>query len=220
LLKGADPNLQDSLGMTVLHYAVLQPHLPLIKLLIETGSSVHAIDREGRIPLHYLARCDENDVEISDLEEIVRLLSGGNTTTVSAALLNKPVSGLPRLTEDQSNRKRSSLVQKVTRVRNVISHRPEEDDARTPIEISLLGSRWKIARILAGFGAVMPPNMDVAPVIDLAVKDMQADIINLLLQYGAPTPPASVVTLVKSFISDSQTSRLQIMTSIRRLSAF
>jgi ankyrin repeat protein len=62
LSKGADPGLKDPSGRTALHYAMLRPHLPWVKLLIDAGCPVDAVDCNGSMPLHLLAARQEKTV--------------------------------------------------------------------------------------------------------------------------------------------------------------
>ncbi|KAJ5586714.1 ankyrin repeat-containing protein [Penicillium hispanicum] len=200
LSKGANPNLKDCMGMTVLHYVVLQPYLPLISLLVESGCLVDTVDQHGRTPLHYLARCDENDLDEEYLKEITSvLLSGEHHTRDSSALLNRPV--CHGGTGDQTQIANPSNVMKLIRNRNQVQSQVETDHMRTPIAIALLGSRWKMVRIFSDLGAVFPIDIDMSSVFENALGALEAEIIDLLLRYGVHPPPASVIILAKSFIA-------------------
>ncbi|KXG53452.1 uncharacterized protein PGRI_005020 [Penicillium griseofulvum] len=198
LSKGADPTLTDSLGMTVLHYAVLQPHVSLIKLLVQSGASVEALDHAGRTPLHYLARCDDN-INLKDLEQAVFLLCQKDTTELSPSLLNRPVSRSLPLSEDHGTAVRSLAITKAMRKNNRVSWSDEEDDSRTPLAIALLSNRWKVVDVLMRFGATFPTNIDLQAVLDNAIKDHEVNIVDILMQKGVQPPPFSLMTLIRAY---------------------
>jgi len=53
LLRGADPCLGDSCGMTPLHLAASQGDLPTIDMLIQAGANLEAADKFGCTSLHF-----------------------------------------------------------------------------------------------------------------------------------------------------------------------
>ncbi|KAJ5374309.1 hypothetical protein N7517_006315 [Penicillium concentricum] len=198
LSKGADPTLTDSVGMTVLHYAVLQPDVSLIKLLVQSGASVEALDNEGRTPLHYLARCDDN-VNLQDLEKVAFLLCRKGTAELSTILLNRPVSRPQPPGEDQGAALRSLTVTKAIQKNYRVSWISEDDDSRTPLAIALLGNRWKVIDVLMRFGATLPANIDLQAVLDNAIKDLEVNFVDVLLQNGVQPPPFSLITLIRGY---------------------
>lgn len=199
LSKGADPTLTDSLGMTALHFAVLQPHVPLVKILIDGGASVDALDCEGRTPLHYLARCDEN-VNVRDLEEVICFLCKKGDLEVSQNLLNQPVFRPSQPSDDPKNAVRSRMITQTTREGSHVSFDAVEDDSHTPLAIALLGNRWKVVNVLIRLGAAFPTNIDLQTVLITAVKQLDVNIVELLLQNGVKTPAYSLMTLIRAFI--------------------
>lgn len=54
--QGANPNAQDPMGFTALHYAVRAPTLQTIQALLERGADPHIRDRRGWAPLHVAVR--------------------------------------------------------------------------------------------------------------------------------------------------------------------
>ncbi|KAJ5964045.1 uncharacterized protein N7479_003921 [Penicillium vulpinum] len=199
LSKGADPMLADSFGMTVLHYAVLQPHVSLIELLVQSGASVEALDHEGRTPLHYFARCDDN-INMQDLEQTARLLCRKDTTELSPDFLNKRVTRPLNSSEEQESAVRSLTVTRTIRKNRIVSWIPENDDARTALAIALLGNRWKVADVLMRLGATFPTNIDFQSVWDNALKDLEANTVGLLLHNGMEPPPFSLMTLIRAYL--------------------
>ena len=67
--SGIDPNVQDELGMTALHWALynnklLSNHGDIILLLISSGADINVAAQDGRTPLHW-ALMDGNDFDIA-----------------------------------------------------------------------------------------------------------------------------------------------------------
>ena len=52
---GIDPNIQDDIGDTPLHYAAEHGHLDVVKLLLEHGADPNIQNNSGKTPLHYAA---------------------------------------------------------------------------------------------------------------------------------------------------------------------
>ncbi|MGE9715885.1 ankyrin repeat domain-containing protein, partial [Escherichia coli] len=46
---------RDHTGRTPLHLAVMRGHVPLVRLLLQRGSLVGAVDNKGHTPLHVTA---------------------------------------------------------------------------------------------------------------------------------------------------------------------
>ncbi|KAJ5706655.1 hypothetical protein N7488_006456 [Penicillium malachiteum] len=101
--NGAAVKAQNNSGMTALHYAVLMPYFPLEKFLIDSGSPVDVVNKDGCNVLHLLARCDERSINIGELGEILRLLissfEANSSMTPSGSYLDRPT--LPILASDE-----------------------------------------------------------------------------------------------------------------------
>ncbi|KAL2007477.1 hypothetical protein VTN00DRAFT_8915 [Thermoascus crustaceus] len=82
LFRGADPLMKDADGMSVLHYAVLQPFLPLIQLLLNAGAKSEMLDNGGRTPLHFQALYSMMDCGVDELKPIVQLLLKGDSPNI------------------------------------------------------------------------------------------------------------------------------------------
>lgn len=212
LARGADSTIADSLGMTVLHYAALEPSPELIELLVDSGCSIEAVDREGRTPLQYLALCNEDGYETEKLEKAARLLSGRQSSSPLAKdLLNYPVTrAAASETDDHSEdlqpplkKARSSHLVQVVRRRYGFSYEEENDEARTPILSALLAKRWKVVRILADLGATLPSKLDLEarPVLDQVIEALEPQVLDLILGQGIIPSAGSILALVQSFIS-------------------
>ncbi|KAJ5358841.1 ankyrin repeat-containing protein [Penicillium cataractarum] len=212
LARGADSTVTDSLGMTVLHYAVLEPSPELIELLVDSGCSIEAIDREGRTPLQYLALCNEDGYETDKLEKVARLLSGHQSSSPLAKdLLNYPVTRAAASEQDDHSenlqpplkKARSSHLVQVVRRMNRISYEEEDDEARTPILSALLAKRWKVVRVLADLGAIQPSKLDLeaTPILDQVIEALEPQVLDLILAQGIIPSAGSILALVRSFIS-------------------
>lgn len=84
---GASPSRQHHKGLTPLHFAARQLHLPrtFIRLPIEHGANVNARDKRGSTPLHYAlesADCRNGTVHemvLTGADLHIRNISSGNT---------------------------------------------------------------------------------------------------------------------------------------------
>ncbi|KAJ5302329.1 hypothetical protein N7508_007192 [Penicillium antarcticum] len=199
LSKGADPSLKEHRGMTALHFAVLQPHVPLVKALVEAGASVEASDCEGRIPLHYLSRCDDN-VDEADLREVICLLCQNKDHKFSQSLLNKPVLRPSQLCEYPRSGIRSRMITQRTWEGNRSYFNDVEDDSHTALDIALLSSRWKVVHALTSLGAILPTNTIPERALICAIKELEVSPVRFLLQNGFKAPDRSLITLLRSFL--------------------
>jgi ankyrin repeat protein len=197
--KGADPTLRDALHMTALHFAVLQPHVPLVKLLIEAGASVDALDCEGRTPLHYVSRCDDN-VDGKDLKDIICLLCKTRDLEFSHDLLTKPVVRPLEAYKEEKEGMRPGHIRKITLQGSHPSSDQVKDNSCTPLEIALLSSRWKVANVLMSLGAPFPTDIDLMTVMDNAIKELDVNAVELLLRNGVNAANRSLMTLIRAFI--------------------
>ncbi|KAL2816986.1 ankyrin repeat-containing domain protein [Aspergillus granulosus] len=182
LSYGADAKLQDASGMTALHYAVMRPYPKLIKLLIDAGCPLDTAEEDGRMPIHILATCQEKRVSELDLQETVRLVLGPDQCGTSESRLNVPAIGR------QGVRRRTMNLGDESN--------PTEEElsrGRTPIYIALKNKRWRVAGLFYKFGAKIPEDLELAPILAAAVEDLEASTVDLFLDHGV-TPPESVVS--------------------------
>ncbi|KAJ5716625.1 ankyrin repeat-containing protein [Penicillium malachiteum] len=182
LSYGADVKAQNASGMTALHYAVLMPYFPLIKLLVDCGSPVDAVNENGCNVLHLLARCDERSINTEELSEVVQLLissfEANDLMSPSASYLDRPT--LSILASDEEL--------------------PELNVPRTAIELALMGGYWKMTKALASLGAKLPTGLEWTVILDQAVSDLDLDIVDLLTSHGAVPSPTAIKKLVLSII--------------------
>ncbi|KAL5000855.1 ankyrin repeat-containing domain protein [Aspergillus recurvatus] len=191
IARGADPKLGDASGKTVLHYAVMEPCLPLIELLVSSGCPVDARDVDGRLPVHYLGRrfsrvdrLSREDEEVwINLPEIVRILLdaklGPGSPNVSVCCRLAKVNGGATYPWDGE----------------------EDHEGHTPIGAALATGRWEVAIALHAAGACIPDYLDLNPIADAAIKDFAGDAVDFLLDHGAQ-PPADAVHILLDALSD------------------
>lgn len=74
LWNGTNPNLADSDGVTLLHYAVSHLQFDMIYMLVRYGANPYALDAEGETPFSILTSImeeyDEEDYEQQNMELI------------------------------------------------------------------------------------------------------------------------------------------------------
>lgn len=77
--KGANVNLQNSLGETPLHKAIFNNsvRLLMVDLLIQHKADVNKVNKHGETPLHYASQLDREDVALS-------LIKGGADINLKA----------------------------------------------------------------------------------------------------------------------------------------
>ena len=64
LQNGADVNgAHPEFGWTPLHYACWKGHLEVARFLLDSGATLHAIDKKGRTPLHHA--CQKGQLEVA-----------------------------------------------------------------------------------------------------------------------------------------------------------
>ncbi|KAL3461665.1 ankyrin repeat-containing domain protein [Aspergillus heterothallicus] len=187
LSRGADATLQDTSGMTALHYAVMRPYPELIKLLIDFGCSLDATEADGRMPIHILATCQDTHLSDADLREVLRLILGADPSNMAEGRLNMPAIGRPG-----QRRRRVDL--------GDTSYPSEQELAagRTPLYIALKNKRWRISHLFCEFGAQIPNHLDLAPILAAAAEDLDMVTVDLLLDHGAVPPESLVSTMISS----------------------
>lgn len=221
LSKGADPLMQDRAGMTVLHYAALQPFLPLIRLLIDAGAKVELVDNAGRTPLHFLAKYSMVDCSVDDLKEIVQLLLQDSQNGVKTFLLSQPVrkpthdsnaSGAQSGTQSDTHSLESESQYPVYSADGIVSKRTEEssgcyylsndsEEMETPVTLALKNSSWKMFRIFSELGAAIPENLPLESVLEEAVKGLDSNTVQILIDHGVRLSDGVVMTVVDSLAS-------------------
>jgi ankyrin repeat protein len=189
LSRGADPGLQDSSGMTALHYAVMRPYPALIRLLIDAGSPLDTAEQDGRLPIHILATCQEKYLSETDLQETVKLILGPDRYDTTRNRLNTPAIGRQGV-----RRKKVDL--------GDTSNPSEEELAkgRTPMEIALKNKRWRVTILFYEFGAELPKEIQLGPILAAAAQDLDVNVVDLLLDQGVKPPESLVSGLVSAFI--------------------
>ncbi|KAL3490044.1 ankyrin repeat-containing domain protein [Aspergillus germanicus] len=188
--RGADPGLQDSSGMTAIHYAVMRPYPALIRLLIEAGCPLDIAEEDGRLPIHIVATCQDKYVSDSDLVDAVKLILGPDPHDTTRNRLNTPA-----IARQGVHRKNVNLGD---------TSNPSEDElakGRTPMHIALKNKRWRIALLFYKFGAQIPKGMHLEPILAAAAEDLNVSVVDLLLDHGVKPPESLVSDLVPAFIT-------------------
>jgi hypothetical protein len=76
---GVDVNVQNSLGQTVLHLAVLHGHAEIVESLLQCGAQRHLLDNSGLTPI-MIAVLEVENMESEEVgEKIVALLADGDS---------------------------------------------------------------------------------------------------------------------------------------------
>lgn len=93
--KGVNPNTKDSEGFTPLHVAASVNEKPCLKLLLEAGSTIDAVDDYGNTALHiafvnFIYLCD--------------LLIGGYMTVVASEAQNNALKSYFYMAQEQTLR--------------------------------------------------------------------------------------------------------------------
>lgn len=208
LSRGASTGLKDLSGRTALHYVMLRPHLPLVRLLIEAGSPVDAVDCYGSTPLHLLALRREEVLEMHELKETVRLLLNGKCENGQQNTLDQPVRVMPSSDDEpNSGGKTKSMLHKVIvreEGRSTELKRLESfDEGLTPLTMALQAGRWEMVQVLLELGATFPVELDLTPILDLAIETVEPSMTSLLLHHGAHPSPGAINVLVKSFVAQT-----------------
>jgi ankyrin repeat protein len=192
--RGADPGLQDSSGMTALHYAAMRPYPALIRLLIEAGCPLDIPEEDGRLPVHILATCQDKYVSDTDLAEAVMLILGPDPYDTTRNRLDTPAIGRQGVRRKNVNLGDTS--------------NPSEEElakGRTPMHIALKNKRWRIALLFYEFGAQIPKNMELQPILAAAAEDLNVNVVDLLLDHGVKPLESLVSDLVSAFMAKCKT---------------
>ncbi|KAL2815214.1 ankyrin repeat-containing domain protein [Aspergillus cavernicola] len=193
LSRGANVHLADASGLTVLHYAVMRPHVPLVQLLIKAGCHVDAVDGEGRMAIHLLANIISPQHQT--LNEIMRAILGAGSRDTSTDMLNQPT----RRSPSQSRNYRENMD-------------PLLDDGAsggsTPVAIALKGKRWQTALTFHHLGARIPDSLVLEPILDSAIRELAVDVVDLLLHHGGRPPSDGVLGLVRALTKQSSSDKI------------
>ena len=208
LAHGADPRVQDNFGMTVLHYAAIQPFLPLVRLLIEAGAKNDVLDNHGRAPLHFLARYPGPGCSVDELTQIIQLLVRDPNGRIGIHLLNLEIctpiadSGDADSSSNplQSQTPKPDIVSRVTiRDKNATSISPISEQHETPISIALKNRCWKVFEVFWQLGATIPDEIILDSILERAVKGFQPNVVKILIKNGAHTTEGIIMMLVELF---------------------
>jgi ankyrin repeat protein len=204
LSKGADPCIRDKAGMTVLHYAALQPFLPLVRLLIGAGAKVEISDNGGRTPLHFLARYSGCHCSVDELREIIQIFLRDALGGVRTSLLNHQICRPSKCGDDSNlgispNSFESDSPHSVTSSFDIVSKRVptgplgpyfsgDSEEQETPVSLALKNGCWKVFGIFSELGAAVPENLRLESMLEKAVKGLDGNTVRMLIAYGFIRP--------------------------------
>ena len=183
LEKGADPNLQDSNGRTLLHTAVIEVQVDIVHELINKGAQVNTQDNSKQSPLLDAAELvdDVDDQkEVADLEIIVKYLlkAGANPNVKDSDSDNKT----PLHFAAQCNN--TSMVQDLINHGAIID--AKDNDQHTPLHFTAIFDVVEAAKVILQNGA--NPNLTNSKgetPLHLAAIRGDVEVTRLLLKHGA-----------------------------------
>lgn len=143
-------------------------------------SVVEALDHDGCSPLNYLAKYQERNHDISDLRETVHFLLGNHQQL--AKHLNGAVSPISTALAVGNRRSHRRVYRRSARL------------------VKGRNRRWKVAQVLLEHGVPFPTDLDLDPVLSNAIECLEADIVNMLLSYGAHASSTAVSALVDAMV--------------------
>ena len=208
LANGADPRIQDKFGMTVSHYAAIRPFLPLIRLLIDAGAKIDELDKQGRAPLHFLARYPGFGCRVDELRRIAQLLLRDPNSYVGMHLLNLKAcmptadSRDADLSSDSSQSPTSTpniagKVLESNKSPRRISYASEH--LETPVSIALKNRCWNVFEVFWELGATIPEEIALDSILERAVKGIQPNVVRFLIANGAQITEWIIMMLVEMF---------------------
>jgi ankyrin repeat protein len=169
--KHAAIDSQDPQGETPLHHALVRRSEPMIKLLLEHGASVSAIDRDGWSPLMTAAWADDGvAVKLLVVHKGDPNFAGpGNLTPLAIALEYGKDAAAVALVESGAE-----------------YIKPMGDAGYTPLMLAVAGHSEAAARALIGKGAdVNATNAGGVTALMIAAADGQTALVELLVRSGA-----------------------------------
>lgn len=78
VIGGANVNISDAQGNSVLHYAVKSEKVQVVKLLIDSGANVNFRNKRNETPLHWAIQCSKEQINTSLRVEKILLDSGAD----------------------------------------------------------------------------------------------------------------------------------------------
>ncbi|XP_046971528.1 L-asparaginase [Vanessa cardui] len=166
---GADVNIQNAEGRTVLHEAILKGNIPIIEYLLKNGANVHLKTRCGETPLLTAIHKDNHTV-ITLLKQC-----GAHLASVD----NKPVAEMLSLAA------RSGVVDKLETLRIAGADLNAMDEIKqTPLHKAVLCNNPDVVKYLLchGVKTYLPDVLGLTP-LDCAVKLNFENIADMLKQH-------------------------------------
>ena len=199
LSSGADPSLQDRMGMGPLHYASLEPDRLLIEQLLDAGARVTVADNAGRTPVDLLA---EYAPQKKITPVILDTLFKYTPEQDRLSLLLRAPSSVKKLQTDggmsESNRETTML--------KVFGARKVNGKAVNPVLQAARSGRWSAFGVLYMFAEGIRQSLAKKESIIGTSRDFQQSPAALRKEIGAGLPDAAIQHLVQSFLPSVLTS--------------
>lgn len=193
LSRGADPLLQDDNGMSALHYAAMCPSLSIIRMLLDAGADVNLVNNDNETPLYLLAKYSTKDHDLDKLAEIVKCMMpsfGAEKQSLSATSTMSSETGY--LEESNSSKDSGDPAHSDT-----WDGVEQPNEGSTPVILSLRSKCWKLSQLLLMYGAEIPQNLDLRPIFQDAIEDLNSTMVSILMKYKPPND-GLVIVLVRA----------------------
>ncbi|KAJ7078564.1 ankyrin repeat-containing domain protein [Mycena belliarum] len=158
LAAGADITALDCTGRSAIHYAIQACDLTLVTMLLEQGAKIPPSDPDGGCAIHTLVEGRSHGQNLDDLQSLLDLL-------------------LENLPPGAHSMERH----------NVKGRRNTEPNGEIdcPLSLALKHGKWDLFTMLLERGALLRTNKPLEPFLRAAVRDMNAPVVQFLLDEGA-----------------------------------
>ncbi|OQD98950.1 hypothetical protein PENVUL_c068G04050 [Penicillium vulpinum] len=179
LSKGADPSFQNEEGRTALHMAATSRSVECVELLMAAGCNIETVDKMGRTPIHTMMESVVPSWDVAEVEEVLRLLLQGLSEDVVISLLAQETC--------------QSIVSESSGDKNI--------QLDTPLTSALRRRSWSIARLLMALGAQLPTGFSFQPIMADAVRELEYQIVERLIENGTSPGDDAIFKLVEGIVT-------------------
>jgi len=171
LAQHVDVNAKNRVGLTPLHYAVMQQKAETVKKLLKAGAKPNLLDRDGHSPLYFSLGRNRNSPEIiRDLIEAGADLNWGDKKD-------------PIFCKLCMNADEQLVIELLPNVQNL---NLPDNEGRTPLYHAMENSKFTLAKKLIESGAeVNVRTLDNTSPLHLACVQDSLELIKILLDKGA-----------------------------------